>query len=398
MRRWQRRVRAIKTQTTKMRIFKPLPSFSTTRAGLRRPITTTPIRYGRLHPNILSTIGSTPVVKINKLAPPHVNLFVKLEFFNPLSSVKDRLALALIENAERRGDLKPGDTVVEGTSGNTGIALAFVCAQKGYAFVACMSETFSVERRKIMRSLGAKVILTPAMYGGYGMVAKAVELSKQPGWRLTQQFESQANADYHAQTTGPEILCDFSSTPLNYWVTGYGTGGTFAGAGRVLKAALPQVKIVLCEPELCPMIKSGVPQARHSDGTPKSAHPNFKPHPIQGWAPNFIPLVCQQGIDGGLADSVMLVSGGEAMTAAIQLGEKEGIFSGTSGGATLAVGLKIAETAPVGSNILVMIPDTQERYISTPLYDSIQADMNEEEIEISMSTPGFHLDPPEQQN
>ena len=281
----------------------------------------------RIYNNILETIGNTPVVKLNKLAPKNVNLYVKCEFFNPLSSVKDRLAIAIIEDAERRGTLKPGQTVIEATSGNTGIALAMVCAQRGYPLVITMAETFSVERRKIMRALGAKVILTPASGGGFGMVKKAQELAEKNGWFLARQFENEANPEYHANTTGPEILQAFIGQRLDYWVTGYGTGGTFAGAGKVIKTARPSVKIILSEPSNAPLIRSGIPQERDANGAPAKGHPSFTSHPIQGWTPNFIPKVTQDGLDADIADDVVEIGHEVAMKTSLDLARLEGIFT-----------------------------------------------------------------------
>jgi len=351
-------------------------------------------RYGftsRVYNNILETIGNTPVVKLQKIAPKNVDVYVKCEFFNPLSSVKDRLAIGIIEDAEKKGHLKAGQTVVEATSGNTGIALAMVCAFKGYPFVATMAETFSVERRKIMRALGAQVILTPASGGGYGMVKKAEELAKAHGWFLTRQFENEANPEYHANTTGPEILSAFVGRNLDYWVTGYGTGGTFAGAGRVLKSARPDIKIILSEPSNAPLVTSGVAQEREKDGSPASGHPKFTSHPIQGWTPNFIPLVTQKGLDDSVADEVITIGHEEAMKTALLLASSEGIFAGISGGATLATALKVAESAKDGSGILAMLPDTMERYLTTPLFQSIVSDMNDAEQKIAESTPNYIL-------
>src|SRR5256714_397350 len=239
---------------------------------------------GRKFANILEPVGNTPVVKIGKLAPPDVNLYVKIEAFNPLGSVKDRLALGIIEEAERSGTLKPGQTVIEATSGNTGIGLAMVCAQKGYPLVVTMAETFSVERRRLMRFLGAKVVLTPAAQRGMGMVTKAVELAKTHGWFLTRQFENEANPDMHSRTTAQEILRDFAGDPLDYWVTGYGTGGTLKGVARVLAKERPETKIVVCEPTDAQLLGSGTAQPRNPDGSATSAHPAFKPHPMQGWS------------------------------------------------------------------------------------------------------------------
>ena len=281
----------------------------------------------RIYNSILETIGNTPIVKLSKIGPKNVNLYVKCEFFNPLSSVKDRLAIGIIEDAERRGTLKPGNTVVEATSGNTGIALAMVCARKGYPFVATMAETFSIERRKIMRALGAKVILTPKENGGFGMVKKAEELAEKNGWFLARQFENEANPEYHANTTGPEILSAFIGHRLDYWVTGYGTGGTFTGAGKVLKAARPDIKIILSEPSNAPLIGSGIPQERDNNGAPAIGHPAFTSHPIQGWTPNFIPLVTQEGLDKGIADEVVKIGHEEAMETSLGLARLEGIFT-----------------------------------------------------------------------
>src|SRR5215217_3396177 len=257
--------------------------------------------------NILETVGNTPVVRINKLAPSHVDLFVKIEAFNPLGSVKDRLALGVIEDAERTGVLKPGQTVIEATSGNTGIGLAMVCAQKGYPLVVTMAESFSVERRKLMRFLGAKVVLTPAPAGGTGMVKKAVELAEAHGWFLTRQFENEANADMHSRTTAREIVADFAGGRLDYWVTGYGTGGTLKGVGRVLRQERPETKIVLSEPADAPMVTSGAQQERNPDGSPASRHPAWKPHPIQGWSPDFIPKLAGDAVEAGHVHRVITV-------------------------------------------------------------------------------------------
>src|ERR1700686_5175721 len=254
---------------------------------------------GRRFNNILETVGNTPVVKINRLAPPGANLFVKIEAFNPLGSVKDRLALGVIEAAEHSGQLKPGQTVIEATSGNTGIGLAMVCAQKGYPLVVTMAETFSVERRKLMRFLGAKVVLTPAALRGMGMVAKAIELAKARGWFLTRQFENEANADIYSRTTAREILEDFKGEPLDYWVTGYGTGGTLKGVARILKKERPETKIVVCEPADAPMLTSGAKQERKPDGSPAASNPAWKPHPMQGWSPDFVPKLTGDVVEMG---------------------------------------------------------------------------------------------------
>jgi len=304
-----------------------------------------------IYDSILGTIGRTPIVKINRLAPAHVTMYVKCEYFNPLSSVKDRLAIAIIEDAERRGVLKPGQTVVEATSGNTGIALAMVCAAKGYPFVATMVETFSIERRKIMRALGAKVILTPAAERGTGMVKKAKELAEKNGWFLANQFENPANPEYHRNTTGPEILSDFAGKRLDFWVTGWGTGGTLTGAGQVLKVARPDIKIIACEPANAALLKGA----------------EFKPHKIQGWTPDFIPAV----LDRSVPDEILPVTDDEAVSAARTLASKEGIFCGISSGATFAAALQVAHKAPAGSVILAMLPDTAERYLSTILFEGM---------------------------
>lgn len=335
------------------------------------------------HASILGTVGKTPVVKINRLAPPNVNLYVKIEAFNPLGSVKDRLALGVIEDAERSGALKPGQTVIEATSGNTGIGLAMVCAAKGYPLVLTMAESFSVERRKLMRFLGAKVILTPAPEGGIGMVRKANELAEKNGWFRTRQFENEANADFHSKTTAREIIADFEGERLDYWVTGFGTGGTLKGVGRVLAKERPEVKIVVAEPEDAPMLKSETPQDRNPDGSAKSRHPAWKSHPIQGWSPDFIPKLTGDAKDLDLIDQVITVPGPVAMQCSRDLAKREGIFVGISAGATFAASLEVSKGAPKGTTILCMLPDTGERYLSTPLFGEILAEMNEEELAIA---------------
>lgn len=339
--------------------------------------------------SILATVGNTPVVRINRLAPETIDLYAKVEAFNPLSSVKDRLALGVIEAAERSGELQPGQTVVEATSGNTGIGLAMVCAAKGYPFVCVMAESFSVERRKIMRFLGARVVLTPAAEKGTGMINKARELAAEHGWFLTRQFENEANADMHTATTAVEILRDFDGERLDYWVTGYGTGGTLKGVGRVLREQRPDTQIVVCEPADAPLLASGVPQERREDGSPAASHPGFQPHPVQGWTPDFIPQLTADAIDAKYADQVIAVSGTDAIAAARDLAAREGIFAGISGGATLAGALQVCATAPAGSSVLCMLPDTGERYLSTPLFADIEAEMSAAELEISQSTPGY---------
>jgi cysteine synthase A len=305
-----------------------------------------------IYDSILDTIGRTPVVRINHLAPSNVTIYVKCEFFNPLASVKDRLAIAIIDDAERRGTLKPGQTVVEATSGNTGIALAMVCAAKGYPFVAVMADSFSVERRKVMRMLGAKVILTPAAERGSGMVRKAEELAEKHGWFLTRQFENPANPAYHRQTTGAEILSDFAGRRLDVFVTGWGTGGTLTGAGEAIRLARPDVRIVATEPAVAAML----------------AGAEWKPHKIQGWTPDFVGKVLNRDVPHEL----ITVTDDESIAASRALASKEGIFCGISAGGTFASALKVAEKAEDGSVILAMLPDTGERYLSTPLFEGIE--------------------------
>ena len=289
------------------------------------------------------------------------------------------------------GELKPGQTVVEATSGNTGIGLAMVCAQKGYPLVVTMAETFSVERRKLMRFLGAKVVLTPAAQRGVGMVVKARELAKTHGWFLTRQFENEANPDMHSRTTAREILDDFAGERLDYWVTGYGTGGTLKGVARVLAKEKPDTKIILCEPQEAPLIGSGTPQERNPDGSAKVAHPAFKPHPMQGWTPDFIPKLTGDAVDAHLFSRILHISNDEAMSCARDLASKEGIFVGITSGATFAGGLRIAKEAAKGATILCMLPDTGERYLSTPLFANVAADMDDAEKEISRSTPAAQM-------
>jgi cysteine synthase len=344
--------------------------------------------------NILETVGNTPIVKINKLGPDHVDLYVKLEAFNPLGSIKDRLALGIIETAEKDGSLKPGQTVVEATSGNTGIGLAMVCAQKGYPLVVTMAENFSVERRRLMRFLGAKVILTPAAEKGTGMLAKATELSKKHGWFLTRQFENEANADIHSKTTALEILRDFESAKLDYWVTGFGTGGTLKGVARVLRKERPETKIIVTEPENSVMLANDIKQEYTKDGSPSVSHPNFRPHLMQGWSPDFVAKLANDAVSDHLIDNFVFVNGLESLRLSRELALKEGIFCGISGGATFQGALKIAETAAKGSTILCMIPDTGERYLSTPLFEDIATDMTKDEIAISNSTEGFRFSAP----
>ncbi len=342
--------------------------------------------------SILETVGRTPVVRIQKLAPSHVKLYAKIEAFNPLGSVKDRLALGIIEDAERSGRLSPGQTVIEATSGNTGIGLAMVCARKGYPLVIVMAENFSLERRKLMRFLGAKVVLTPAWKKGTGMLAKASELARAHGWFLCRQFENEANADVHSRTTALEILDDFEGERLDYWVTGAGTGGTLKGVGRVLRERRPETKIILCEPDNSPMLGSGIPQPYEPDGSLTTSHPLFRPHLVQGWTPDFIPKLTEDALAMKLVDRVVPIDSGQAMRLSRELAQKEGIFTGTSGGATLAGALAVSESAPAGTTLLCMLPDTGERYLSTPLFDGIAADMSNEEVAISHSTPSCRFD------
>jgi cysteine synthase A len=311
-----------------------------------------------IYDNILDTIGRTPVVKLQRLKPEGIEIYVKIEAFNPAGSVKDRLAFAIVDDAERRGTLKPGQTIVEATSGNTGIALAMVAAARGYKFVATMAESFSVERRKIMRAYGAKVILTPAAERGTGMVRKAEELAEKYGWFLARQFENPANPEFHRQTTGPEILSDFAGRRLDYWVTGWGTGGTLTGAGEVLKLARPGVKIIASEPEVAQLVAGG----------------EFAPHKIQGWTPDFVPDV----LNPDLHDELLPVSDEAAKEMARRLAAEEGIFVGISAGATLAAAFRAAENAEPGSVMLVMLPDTGERYLGAYLFDDVHDGSDDE--------------------
>ena len=345
----------------------------------------------RLYASVVDTIGNTPCIRVNNLTPDHVQLYVKAEFFNPAASVKDRLAISIIEEAEKRGDLRPGQTVVEATSGNTGIGLAMVCAAKGYPLVVTMAESFSVERRKLMRFLGAKVVLTPRELKGFGMYQKAVELAEANGWFLAHQFETPDNATIHENTTAREILADFNGHKLDYFVTGYGTGGTMTGVGRVLRNERPEVKIILSEPANAQLVGSGVKQERGADGAPAVGHSAFEPHPIQGWTPDFIPLVLQESIDKGYYNELIPVPGAVAMDWSRKLAAQEGILTGVSGGASFAVAMQVAEKAEKGSVILAMLPDTGERYLSTPLFEKIEEVMTEEEITLMKSTPGYHM-------
>lgn len=348
---------------------------------------------GHRYQSILETIGHTPVVRINRLAPPDVNLFVKIEAFNPLGSVKDRLALGVIEAAEKSGELKPGQTVIEATSGNTGIGLAMVCAAKGYPLVVTMAEPFSVERRKLMRFLGAKVVVTPAADRAVGMINKTIELAETHGWFMTRQFENEANPDFHSRTTALEILDDFAGERLDYWVTGYGTGGTLKGVAQVLAKQRPETRIIVCEPEDAQLLGSGVEQQRNPNGTPAAPHPEFKPHPMQGWTPDFIPKLTGDAVMMKVIDRILPVAGADALRCSKELATKEGIFVGITSGATMAGALRIAAQAEKGANILCMLPDTGERYLSTPLFADVSADMNEEELKISRSTPTAQFKP-----
>ena len=346
---------------------------------------------GRLYDSILDTVGDTPAIRINNIAPKNVTVYVKFEAFNPAGSVKDRLALNIIEAAERDGRLKPGQTVVEATSGNTGIGLAMVCAAKGYPLVVTMADSFSIERRRLMRFLGAKVVLTPRAQKGFGMYQKAKELAEKNGWFLASQFETPDNADIHENTTAREIIGDFDGERLDCVVTGYGTGGTVTGLGRVLRKERPETKIVLSEPANAQIVGSGYVNTRNEAHQPTESHPNFQPHPIQGWTPDFIPWVLQEALDKSLYDELIPVAGTDGIHWAQQLAAREGIFTGVSGGSTFAVTMGLAEVAPEGSVFLCMLPDTGERYLSTPLFEKIAEDMTEEEVALSLSTPGYQL-------
>ena len=342
--------------------------------------------------NILDTIGDTPMVRLNRLAPEGVNVYVKVEAFNPMGSVKDRMARAVIERAEASGELSPGQTVIEATSGNTGIGLAMVCAQKGYPLVVTMAESFSIERRKLLRFLGAKVVLTPASEKGSGMLAKATELAETHGYYLCRQFENEANADVHSETTAKEIMRDMGAAPLHYWVTGFGTGGTLKGVARAFRAAGMDTKIVAAEPDNAQVLGSGIAQPRHADGSPAASHPHFRPHLMQGWAPDFISKLTEDATSAGYVDELVPVAGDDAMRLSRELAQQEGIFVGTSSGATLAAALEVAERSEPGTNIVCMLPDTGERYMSTPLFEHISEDMSAEELELSASTPNFRFD------
>jgi cysteine synthase A len=349
--------------------------------------------HGRLYDSVVDTIGNTPCIRINRIAPKHVRLYVKAEFFNPAGSVKDRLAISIIEGAERRGELKPGQTVVEATSGNTGIGLAMVCAAKGYPLVVTMADSFSVERRRMMRFLGAQVVLTPRAAKGMGMYLKAKELAEANGWFLARQFETADNAAIHENTTARELLADFSGERLDYWVTGYGTGGTITGVARVLRKERPDTRIVLSEPSIAQLLGSGVAQDRGPDHSPAASHPAFTPHPVQGWTPDFIPYVLQESVDKHYYDELIPIAGPDAIAWSRRLAAQEGIFTGISGGASLAVAIQVAERAPEGSVICCMLPDTGERYLSTPLFEGVATEMTPEEEALSRSTPGYQMPP-----
>jgi cysteine synthase A len=344
--------------------------------------------------SIIETVGNTPVVRINRLAPDHVELFVKVEAFNPLGSVKDRLAVALLEAAERDGQLSPGQTVIEATSGNTGIGLAMACAAKGYPLVIVMAENFSLERRKLLRFLGARVVLTPAWAKGTGMLAAARHLAEANGWFLCRQFETEVNADVHSATTAQEILAAFPDGSLDYFVTGFGTGGTLKGISRVLRARSPKTKVIACEPDNSPVMQSGIPQEFDSEGRALGSHPKFRPHLMQGWAPDFLPKLANDALAAGAIDEITGVRGDDAVAAARELAVREGIFCGISSGATFAAALEVAEKAPPGSRILAMLPDTGERYLSTVLFEGIYTSMNAEEQAIADTFPSFAPPPP----
>jgi cysteine synthase A len=346
---------------------------------------------GRRYDSIIETIGDTPCVEVRSLAPDGVRLYVKAEAFNPGGSVKDRLAVSIIEEAEKSGALQPGQTVVEATSGNTGIGLALVCAAKGYPLVVTMADSFSIERRRLMRFLGAKVVLTPRELKGYGMYMKAKELVDANGWFLARQFETEANAKIHENTTGREIVADFEGDRLDYWVSGYGTGGTVSGVGRVLRRERPATKIILSEPANAAIVSSGVAQEREADHAPSGSHPAWEPHPIQGWTPDFIPYVLQEALDGDYVDRIITVTAPESMAWSRRLAQSEGVFTGISGGATFAAAMKVAEEADPGAVICCMLPDTGERYLSSPLFEDIPEGMTEEEQALSLSTPGYHM-------
>lgn len=335
-----------------------------------------------LFDNILKTIGNTPSIKLNNIDINNTNLYVKAEFFNPASSVKDRLALSIIENAEKEGLLDQGQTIVEVTSGNTGIGLAMVCASKNYPLIVTMPDSASIERRKLMRFLGAKVLLTPASEGGTGAYKKAKDLVDKNNWFFARQFENKDNANIHESTTGTEIYNDFKDIGLDYWISGYGTGGTFTGVSRVLRSKMPKTKLIITEPDAAQLIGSNNLQLRNKDGSAAESHPDWNPHPIQGWTTDFIPLVLQESIDNNYFDELLPVSGEQGIYWANKLAKKEGIITGVSGGSTFAIAVEIAKKAPKGSNILCMLPDSAERYMSSILFDHIEEEMNTDETSI----------------
>tara|TARA_B100000925_G_scaffold82235_1_gene58441 strand:- start:1825 stop:2847 length:1023 start_codon:yes stop_codon:yes gene_type:complete len=332
-----------------------------------------------IYSNILETIGNTPSVKVKNISINNTNIYVKAEFFNPASSVKDRLAISIIENAEKNGTIEKGQTVVEATSGNTGIGLAMVCAAKNYPLVVTMPDSASIERRKLMRFLGARVILTPASEGGTGAYDVAKRLVHKNNWFFARQFENEDNANIHEETTGIEIYNDFKEIGLDYWVSGYGTGGTFTGVSRTLRKKLPNTKLILTEPDVAPLIASDREQNRNDDGSASESHPSWNPHPIQGWTTDFIPLVLQESIDKKYYDELIPVSGDDGLFWSHELAKKEGIITGVSGGSTFAIAVAVAKKAKKGSNILCMLPDTAERYMSSVLFDSIKSEMNDDE-------------------
>ena len=332
-----------------------------------------------IYSNILETIGNTPSVKVKNISINNTNIYVKAEFFNPASSVKDRLAISIIENAEKNGTIEKGQTVVEATSGNTGIGLAMVCAAKNYPLVVTMPDSASIERRKLMRFLGARVILTPASEGGTGAYDVAKRLVHKNNWFFARQFENEDNANIHEETTGIEIYNDFKEIGLDYWVSGYGTGGTFTGVSRTLRKKLPNTKLILTEPDVAQLIASDREQNRNDDGSASESHPSWNPHPIQGWTTDFIPLVLQESIDKKYYDELIPVSGDDGLFWSHELAKKEGIITGVSGGSTFAIAVAVAKKAKKGSNILCMLPDTAERYMSSILFDSIKSEMNDDE-------------------
>ena len=332
--------------------------------------------------SILDTIGNTPVFKVQNISINNTNLYVKAEYFNPASSVKDRLAVSIIENAENKGLLEPGNTVVEVTSGNTGIGLAMVCAAKNYPIVVTMPDSASIERRKLMRFLGAKVLLTPAAEGGTGAYKKAKDLVEKNNWFFARQFETEDNPAIHESTTAREIYNDFKDIGLDYWVSGYGTGGTFTGVSRYLKEKMPNTKLILTEPDVAQLVGSNTKQSRNDDGSASNGHPEWNPHPIQGWTTDFIPLVLQESIDNNYFDELIPVSGEDGIFWANELAKKEGIITGVSGGSTFAVAVAVAKKAPPNANILCMLPDTAERYMSSVLFDEINTEMNDDELNI----------------